>query len=79
MLRFVTSNGSIEATAEDEKRVRGMTNAALFHALNTTDAPDSARKECPWDRMRKDWWPEGLKSTGPALARWLVPHRSDAG
>lgn len=40
MLRFVTSNGSIEATAEDEKRVRGMTNAALFHALNTTGTPD---------------------------------------
>ena len=40
MLRYVTSNGSIETTADDEKRVRGMTNAALCHALNTSDVPD---------------------------------------
>lgn len=40
MLRYVTSNGSIEATADDEKRVRGMTNAALCHALNTAEVPD---------------------------------------
>lgn len=40
MLRFHASTGSIEATADQERRVRGLSDAALCHELNTSPNPD---------------------------------------
>ena len=40
MLHVHTDSGTLEATADDERRVRGMTDAALCHQLNTASRLD---------------------------------------
>lgn len=40
MLRFHTDSGALEVTADEESRVRGMTDADLCHQLNTANVPD---------------------------------------
>jgi hypothetical protein len=40
MLRFHTPTGSIEASAMEEQRVRGLSDWALCHELNTSPQPD---------------------------------------